>query len=174
MLSTIRALLRGRGKAFDDIDAARRWLATRPNCSGPVGVAGFCMGGGFALLCAARGFAASAPNYPSSAKRLSTDTLRGACPVVASYGGADRYAGSPAKARAVLTELGVEHDIREYPGARHSFMSHHDAGRLGPRVRIAGFGHDPAAAEDAWRRILAFFDRHLRQPANREKAATSG
>ncbi len=32
---------------------------------------------------------------------------------------------------------------------------------LRPLLRVAGFGADPAATEDAWRRIEAFFDEHL-------------
>jgi dienelactone hydrolase len=63
MRATFRSLTAGHGKAFDDIEAARRWLEDRPDCTGRVGVIGFCMGGGFALATAARGFDASAPNY---------------------------------------------------------------------------------------------------------------
>ena len=51
------------GQPFEDIDAVRRELAERADCTGSVGVLGFCMGGEFALLTAARGFDAAAPNY---------------------------------------------------------------------------------------------------------------
>jgi carboxymethylenebutenolidase len=121
------------------------------------------LGGGFALLTATRGFDASAPNYPSFTNGIAAKALRGACPVVASYGGADRLLrGAATRLQAALRSEGVEHDVREYPGARHSFLSRHDVGPQGALVRLAGFGYDAQAAEDTWRRMLAFFDRHLR------------
>src|SRR3954453_13264912 len=163
LLGTFRALGAGRGRQFDDIDAVRRELAARPDCTGRVGVIGFCMGGGFALMTAARGFDASAPNYARLPKDLD-GALQGACPVVASYGGRDRgLAGSAAKLEAALERAGVEHDVKEYPNAGHSFLSRHPVGPFGPLVvRVTGVKYDQPSAEDAWGRIFAFFAAHLR------------
>src|SRR3954468_11580235 len=63
LMQTFKALSSGQGRAFDDIESVRVQLAAREDCSGRVGVIGFCMGGGFTLLTAARGFDAAAPNY---------------------------------------------------------------------------------------------------------------
>src|ERR1700722_13124604 len=54
--ATMRSLFSGQGQACDDIERSRRWLLGRGDCSGRVGVIGFCMGGGFALMTAGRGF----------------------------------------------------------------------------------------------------------------------
>lgn len=164
--STFQALTSGHGRAFQDISTARQWLLDQEGATEEVGVIGFCMGGGFALMCAApgRGFSASAVNYgqlPST-----PEVLAGACPIVASYGGRDiSFPHAAEKLEYHLTRLGVEHDVKEYPQASHSFLNDEDTGPwyLRPVFKVAGMGPEPVSAADAWGRIEAFFGTHLRR-----------
>ena len=163
LVSTMRQVAAGQGRAYADIEAARQWLLQQPECTGRVGVIGFCMGGGFALMVAGRGFDAAAPNYGMLPKDLD-GAMAGACPVVASYGGRDGgLKGAAAKLDASLTQAGVLHDVKEYPDAGHSFLNDAPNGPrlLRPLLRVMNVGPEPASAADAWARIEAFLSEQL-------------
>ena len=156
----MRELLTKRGRALDDVLAARDHLLSLPECTGRVGIAGFCMGGGFALIMSPKGFGASAPFYGTPLPRQLSETLDGACPIVASFGARDPMGiGAPKKLQRVLDQKGIANDIKVYPGAGHSFA---DKLPAQPLLRITGFGYNQAATEDAWARVFAFFGEHLR------------
>ncbi|MEB3021936.1 dienelactone hydrolase family protein [[Mycobacterium] crassicus] len=155
-----RDLLTQRGRALDDIMAARDHLMGMPECSGKVGIAGFCMGGQFALILSPRGFGAAAPFYGTPLPRHLNETLNGACPIVASFGDRDPVGiGAPNRLLRLVESKHIPHDIKTYPGVGHSF-----ANKLPgqPLIRVAGFGYNAAATADAWARVFAFFGEHLR------------
>lgn len=154
-------LARGRGRLVDRGRVLLEWLESRPEVTeGRVGLAGFCLGGGFALLLgsSARVCAAMYAQVPSA------EALAESCPVVASYGGRDRvYGRSGETLRRRLEDAGIDNDVKVYTRAGHGFMNRAEGHRV---LTVLGrpllaVGYDDAAAEDSWHRILEFFGRHL-------------
>jgi carboxymethylenebutenolidase len=155
----------GHGRPYREMRAFQDWLTGRPIVdAGRVGMAGFCAGGGFAILYAARGdrdLRAIAPFY--GAMPADESIIPDVCPVVASYGARDGTFGKTGpKLEAALDAAGIPNDVRTYPDAGHSFMNHHDGlmAKMAPLLPMRA-GFNEAASEDAWGRVLAFFGEHL-------------
>lgn len=166
MLRCIRAVARDliarSGPAFDDVEACRSWLASDGDCTGKIGVIGFCMGGGFALmLVSGRGFSAASINYGGKMPPDVDAFLYAACPVIGSYGGRSHWEqGAAEELERALTRALIPHDVKEYPDAGHSFMNNKEQFWF-KLLRFAGIAYNEPAAIDARRRIAAFFHTHL-------------
>ena len=85
---------------------------------------------------------------------------------MASYGAKDPgLRGVGDRLERILTAVGVEHDVKTYAGAGHSFLNDHDRAEL-PALfpllfRLTGDPYHEPSARDARRRILDFFRAHL-------------
>ena len=163
VVKTLTSAVTGKGFGYEVIDAARRLLAARDEVdANRIGVAGFCMGGGFALLAAAdQSFAVAAPFYGTVPEKASR--LQGLCPTIAQFGGQDSVFVPHAKRLARhLEELGIEHEIHMYEEAGHSFMNQLE-GPLAAMARHTSMhaAYNPDTEAKAWAKLLDFFDRHM-------------
>jgi len=159
--SVMKDLHRGEGQGVQDIISARQWLVQCPFADPThIGIIGFCMGGGFALLLANKGlFQVAAPFYGPAPERLD-----GACPIVASYGARDRLmAPEAAKIMAETKRLNIPSDVKIYPEAGHSFMNKAPNPMIGLIARLSPMHckYDPVVAEDAKNRVVAFLKEHI-------------
>lgn len=161
IVKAIRAVMKQKGQPIEDLDAARRYLSSRKDVNPErLGIVGFCMGGGFAIVLAMRGhYKAIAPFYGDV-----PDQLPAGCATVASFGARDkRLLPAAEKLEKHLTRLGIEHDIKVYEGAGHSFYTYPEgffAEKIGPLLPLNVGYHEPSAL-DAKERVMEFFDKHL-------------
>ena len=169
LLRCVRTIMRDAiarcGPTFDDIESVRAWLSSQPGCNGRVGVIGFCMGGGFAMmLVSGHGFSVASVNYCGKLPDDLETLLATACPVVGSYGAKDRWnQGVADQLQRALERARVAHDVKEYADAGHSFMNNHD-NIVFKLLRFSGIAYNELATLDARRRITSFFHAHLSGP----------
>ena len=139
-------------KMREDLYQAAEWLRTQPFSNGKLGAVGFCFGGGVTNQLAVRmgaNLAAGVPYYGGQPSAADVPKIK--APINAQYGEQDPRinAGAPAY-HAALTAAGVPNESHTYPRAQHGF--HNDTT---PR-------YDKAAAEEAWRHTLAWFNKYLK------------
>ena len=138
-----------------DLQASAEALRERTGVSRPATV-GFCLGGFESFLAAADvpGLSGAVGLYGILNDRFGVPgpidragEMR--CPVLGLFGGADQAIPLEEVEQfdQALAAAGVEHEIHVYPGAPHSFFDRR-------------FEEYAEASEDAWRRMLAFLDRH--------------
>ena len=137
-------------QGIKDLKAALTYLAQQPVVDvARFGAIGFCMGGGFAIgwACTDDRLKVIAPFYGVTPRPLTT--VQRACPVVGSYPENDFTATMGRKLDAVLDDYHIDHDIKVYPNARHSFFNDDRP------------NYNAEASADAWQRTLAFFKEKL-------------
>lgn len=150
--------------ALSHVKAAAHALLTHHKCNSKIGLIGWGMGGGLALqtavyredLCAVVTFYSLSDEISPAELRMLDE------PVLAIFGQQDP--GSPAEKidrwRQILAGNESGHEIVVYPGAGRDFFDDTRA------------TFDADAAEDAWKRALAFFDQHLEMPPRRSTLLT--
>ena len=133
----------------DDVRDEVAALRAMPQCTGKVGVVGFCFGGRYAFLAAARlGVDAAAAFHPVRIGVSLADAPRVRVPLSLHFG-ADDPLTPPSEVEAVTAALRGRSDaeVFSYPGATHNFAI--------PTERA----YDPAVAKLSEDRAFALFDR---------------
>lgn len=137
-------------KLMNDFFAGFEFLLAHPDSTGKVGVTGFCYGGGVvnAIAVAYPELSAGVPFYGRQAAEA--DVPKIAAPLLLQYAALDDRinAGWPDMEAALVANDKV-YEAHIYPDVNHGF--HNDST---PR-------YDEAAAELAWDRTLAWFNRYL-------------
>jgi carboxymethylenebutenolidase len=147
-----------------DVAGAAAHLRALPGSNGKVATIGYCSGGRQSVLAGLStdidaavdcygAFVTGTPpeGFPLQVGPLTDRLGELRCPLLGLFGAEDRYPSPEhvAELEAELRRHGKEFEFHSYEGAGHSFFSTDR-----PAYR-------PEAATDGWRRIFAFFDRHL-------------
>ncbi len=138
-------------KATEDFVAAAAFLQGRSDCTGKIGVVGFCYGGGMAHTLATRlpGLGAAVPFYGN--QPAAEDAAKVKAPLLIHFAAVDeRINASWPTYEAALKAAGVRYTAQQYAGTQHGFNND-----TTPR-------YDAAAAKLAWERTTAFFNAQLR------------
>lgn len=142
-----------RMKMAEDLHAAAVWLKNRPDSTGRLGVTGFCFGGGVANALAVRmgaDLAAAVPFYGGAPPVADVPKIKAA--VLVHHGAEDtRLVEAWPAYDAALKAAGVTHEGHIYPGAVHGFNNDATPQR-----------YNKAAADEAWKRTIAWFNRYVR------------
>jgi carboxymethylenebutenolidase len=142
-----------RAKMNEDLYQAAMWLKNRPDSTGRIGVTGFCFGGGVANALAVRmgaDLAAAVPYYGGAPPAADVSKIKAA--VLVHHGATDtRLVNAWPEHEAALKAAGVTYEGYVYPDAGHGFNNDASPAR-----------YNKAAADLAWSRTIAWFNKHVR------------
>jgi len=141
---------RDREEMREDFAAAVDYLQSHPDSSGKVGSVGFCFGGGISMYLAVRNSTLAAAVAFYGRHPAAEDAAKIRAPLMIHHGALDERVNSgwPDFEKA-LKAAGRSYEQFMYADANHGF--HNDTT---PR-------YDKAAADLAWRRTIAFFEKNL-------------
>lgn len=138
---------------FEDIVASALWLKGRPDCTGKIGVTGFCYGGGVSNQLAVRlgeDLAAAVPFYGGAVPAADVANIKAA--ILVQHGALDtRLVEAWPAYEEALKAANVTHEGHLYPNAMHGFFNDATPER-----------YDEAAATEAWTRTIAWFNTYVR------------
>ncbi len=141
---------RDRNEMLEDFIAAYEYLKNHPDCTGKVGVVGFCFGGWISNMMAVHlpDLGAAVPFYGRQPN--AEDAAKVKAPMMLQYGGLAKRVneGWPAYEK-VLKENGIKYEAFVYENANHGFHNN-----TTPRF-------DKKAADLAWERTIRFFKENL-------------
>jgi len=141
---------RDRDEMLEDFIAAYKYLQSHEDCTGKVGVVGFCFGGWISNMMAVQipTLSAAVPYYGSQPSK--EDVAKINAPLLLQYAGLDKRvnAGWP-DYEIALKENNKEHTAFIYPDVNHGFHNN-----TTPR-------YDEAAASLSWERTIDFFKEKL-------------
>jgi carboxymethylenebutenolidase len=138
-------------KTREDFVAATSFLKTRPECTGRVGVVGFCYGGGIANMLATRvpDLGAAVPFYGRQPAPADVPNIK--APLLIHYAENDQGVNAGWQTyETALKANNIKYTAYIYPGTQHGFNND-----TTPR-------YDEAAAKLAWQRTVEFFNKNLR------------
>jgi len=140
-------------KLTEDFVASAMWLKSRPDCTGKIGITGFCYGGNIANTLAVRlgaDMAAAVPFYGAVPAMEDIPKIQAA--ILVHHGELDtRLAATWPAYEAALKAVNVATDGYIYPGAVHGFNCDATPER-----------YNKAAADLAWERTIDWFNKYVR------------
>ena len=140
-------------KRFEDIVASALWLKNRDDCSGKIGITGFCYGGSISNQLAVRlggDLAAAVPFYGSGAEPANVPDISAA--ILVQHGALDtRLVEAWPTYETALRANNVTYEAHIYENAMHGFFNDATPER-----------YDEAAATEAWTSTINWFNRYVR------------